>query len=776
MKHGPKHETGQSIVIIAIVLVAFAALAAIVVDVGNSYVQNRKIQNATDAAAMAGSLALAQRQSHGGVANAVENYIRRNAPDITGFSAYYVVEDAAGATHILNGAGDKSLIPMQWSADLRPPDKIACGVTCPTALRGVSMTVVGVYVDANKRFDTFFAKAIGFTQVTVLGSAKGNIKGGICSATNVFPVVVDETKAFPVGTDGKPVIHYESTEPTYEYSLAEDYPYGTTTVEGPIQYVTWSWAPASGDTSGAGLVSNMNDTSRSGKVEVTSTTNPGLPGSVGLMRNTAAVKSAWTARIGGAPVTLPVFDTTSGGVYHIVGFASFKVTGVVNGSSTTPYKVTGKFQEWVDPQARGGCADFGVSSVTENPPPTNLKRTLAGSVTFLPVVPNAQPQTTKLSADVVFVMDNSGSMNYAFGGGDSTLKITAAQTAMNAFLDKIQISNTVSGFQHQVGFVKFPQDASNQNFNDACEGDNTNHKLTYFSAVQDQVYSAMSSWRPLGTSIATVKSDITALSPANGTAMALGLIKGREIVLGTGHNSNNVPVIILATDGMPNVLSSTGRTTGWNGLLNTDKSPPNGTNVKPLGTNPDGTTTYPNCNATAATETYAAATAAKNAGVLIFTIATGATGTDFDSNVIKAIATPNGGGKTYYFTAGDSNALNAAYNSIAKIFTDLGGTCSIQQKLPQRAPNALLTIKKPDGTTFQVVTLANGEFIVSDVAPGRYEITAVTYNDSVTGLPYTKFTDGPGGADITNPIIIVGDTADTYRTDTFIRTLIDPCQ
>ena len=770
MKHNPKHETGQSIVIIAVLLVAFAALAAIVVDVGYSYVQDRKLQNATDAASLAGSLAVAQKQTYGGIADVIDDYMKKNVPDISSYTAYFVVVDAGGTTHILNGSGVPTIIPRYGISTAIPPTQMTYS--------GTLMNVVGVYVDANKQSNTFFAKAIGFNQVKVVGNAMGHVNAGVCSATNVFPAALNSAKAFPGGN-----ISYEQIPPATEYTFTEDASDGHGgTVEGQIQYVTWGWSPSSGDTTAAGLVSNMNTTSRSGEVAVTTTTYPGLPGSAGQMSTSSAVVAAWQARVGGDPLTLPVFDTYTGSnataVYHIVGFVSFRVTGVVAGGGTTPYKVKGYAQKWVDPQARGGCADFGIASVTENPPNPNVKRTLAGSVTFVPVIPDRPAVTTTVSADVVFVMDNSGSMNYAFGGGDSTLKITAAKSAMNSFLDKIQISNTVSGFNHQVGFVKFPQTASNQSFNDACEAAyaDTHYvpKITYFQAVQDQVYSAMSSWRPLGTSIATVKSDINALSPANGTAMALGLIKGREIVLGAGRNPNNVPVIILATDGMPNVLSSDGKTTGWNGLLGSST-----TNVKPLGTNPDGTTTYPNCNASAASETYAAANAAKNAGVLIFTIGTGATGSDFDPNVLKAIATPDGGGRTYFFTAGDSGALNTAYDSIAKTFTNL--SCFSRELQPQRASGAVLTIKKPDGTFLPpVYTLANGEFLVSDVAPGRYEITAVsyTYHEPVTGsnLPYTTFTDGPGGAAAPNPFITVLDPADTYRTDTFIKTTASPCQ
>jgi len=360
-------------------------------------------------------------------------------------------------------------------------------------------------------------------------------------------------------------------------------------------------------------------------------------------------------------------------------------------------------------------------------------------------------------------MDNSGSMSSAFGGGDSTTKIEAAKNAMTTFIGKLKIGNQTQGFSHQAGFVKFPQNFTNSSFTQTCYY----YKGRYWDwPVQAQTYGNMTQRSALGTSFDVISSTIRALNPNGGTPMGQGLIAGREIVLGSGHNPNNVPVIILATDGMPNVTSSDGKSTGWYGSMSN-------TNVR-LGTNPDGTATYPDCDKQAALDAYAAANTAKANGVLIFAIGTGG---DFDPHVLQAIATPDSTGHRYYFTAGDSAALSAAYDSIARQMSDLGGTCAVSSKLPERAPSAQVTIKNlTTGAVLPpVYTLANGEFIVPDVTPGQYQITAATYNDPVTGLPYDTFTDGPGGIVISDPIIFVDTGLDTYRTDVFLKTQIDPC-
>ena len=50
-----RREEGQSLLIIGSLLVILLLLVGLVVDAGNAYAQNRILQNAVDAASMAGS-------------------------------------------------------------------------------------------------------------------------------------------------------------------------------------------------------------------------------------------------------------------------------------------------------------------------------------------------------------------------------------------------------------------------------------------------------------------------------------------------------------------------------------------------------------------------------------------------------------------------------------------------------------------------------------------------------------------------------------------------
>ncbi len=53
--HKLKREDGQSLVIVALGMVAFIAILALVIDGGNAYAAKRQAQNAADAGALAGA-------------------------------------------------------------------------------------------------------------------------------------------------------------------------------------------------------------------------------------------------------------------------------------------------------------------------------------------------------------------------------------------------------------------------------------------------------------------------------------------------------------------------------------------------------------------------------------------------------------------------------------------------------------------------------------------------------------------------------------------------
>ena len=66
--------------------------------------------------------------------------------------------------------------------------------------------------------------------------------------------------------------------------------------------------------------------------------------------------------------------------------------------------------------------------------------------------------TATTPLDIVLVLDASGSMDNAMGGGDDTKRITALKSAANSFIDEIAAQNAAvkdAAKQHQVAIVKF---------------------------------------------------------------------------------------------------------------------------------------------------------------------------------------------------------------------------------------------------------------------------------------------------------------------------------
>lgn len=70
----PRWQRGQTLAIVALMLVALIAMLALVIDVGNIYSERRMLQNAADSGALAGARALAAGVDEAGVQAAVNDY------------------------------------------------------------------------------------------------------------------------------------------------------------------------------------------------------------------------------------------------------------------------------------------------------------------------------------------------------------------------------------------------------------------------------------------------------------------------------------------------------------------------------------------------------------------------------------------------------------------------------------------------------------------------------------------------------------------------------
>ncbi len=180
-----RSDRGQILVVAAFAMVAMVAMAALVLEGGNAYAQQRSTQNGVDATANAGAVILAERlggatHTDADVASTVAAFAAANgvSTQTAGLStqtAYYT--NITG--QFLSTAG---VVVADKSAAA-----VVGGGTIPSGAQGVS-------VDGMKRFATTFGRAIGFNSFDAGATATavtGRLEGGAFIPV-VFPInIVD---------------------------------------------------------------------------------------------------------------------------------------------------------------------------------------------------------------------------------------------------------------------------------------------------------------------------------------------------------------------------------------------------------------------------------------------------------------------------------------------------------------------------------------------------------------------------------------------------------
>jgi hypothetical protein len=165
-----RQQRGQSIVIVAAALVVLLIFGAFAVDLSFAYFQRRSMQNAADAAALAGARAIGLWQSDptappltdGELFLTIQEYAARNKAKY--IEAYYTGAGGVRLNPILPGGGN--LVPKSGA--------------------------IGVEAHASTDFGTFFARIMGYSLITTDASASA-IYGSATAAKYVSPVGVRDT-------------------------------------------------------------------------------------------------------------------------------------------------------------------------------------------------------------------------------------------------------------------------------------------------------------------------------------------------------------------------------------------------------------------------------------------------------------------------------------------------------------------------------------------------------------------------------------------------------
>ena len=329
-------EHGQAVVIIALAMVGIIAMMGLIFDGGNVYIQRRHMQNAADAAALAGGRAMALERAKGvtngddsRVQQAVLNYASYNNAG-TGWNAIYV--DANNNQVDLVGNG---YIPFGRGA-------------------------TGIRVTTNTSFPTFFLGMVNIPSAPA--SATALVQTGSPTGPSLFPA------AIPTNT----LVSRTPSGTQCQFNLDNN----------PICEI-WGASFGSGssgwtclDTGNCGandLRAWIDGTSPSPKVSI----GDWIDTKTGVDGGSATTLSSYVTS--GKPVIVPIYDqynNLGGGnlSYRVSSFAVFKITGYHFSSSNEygPYSgnscqksggdyncgcgwdsqiVCGKFVQWAESSA-----------------------------------------------------------------------------------------------------------------------------------------------------------------------------------------------------------------------------------------------------------------------------------------------------------------------------------------------------------------------------------------------------------------------------------------
>ncbi len=761
---GTRREEGQSLIIVGALLIVLIALVGLVVDAGNAYAQRRIVQNATEAAALAGAQMLGHQEDYrwGGdflrnyqVIEAVWDYAERNGASAEDVDIFYTDINGNVLANAEFDLGWQTIINADTFNGVKPE---------------------GIRVEANRSFDTYLVRVIGRNEMTASGTAYGVLACGACSASGLFPIAVH------VGTfadnGGFPVIGQE-------YRI-----WGDKTGPGSFGYLSWNFDP--GHTSEQTLVANMADTSRSGYWKV----GDNIPCGPGV-QNSNSVKTELEYRIDNRidlnppryrDVILPVFDYTSGQganlTYHIVGFARFELqcyhfannSQGQYGSCTfdqgdTSKWISGIFKSWVEPSGESGCTNYGVCTAKLRPP-LEEKRVLMGNVVpwRVFVVENAVPGPPQ-PVDVVHVLDISGSMCAHWDGSahksppcTNGERIQIAKGVLTAFNDALENADWDPNDAIQVGLATFPkiQNASTYNtqcYNDirALGGPCTSDPSSDCGKSNNLLYFANKN-KNLTTNIASVNTVINGLQANGGTPIPLGLQYGREMLIDPNyHNPNNLPILILTTDGMPNVKIN-GYWSGYSGNY-----------TRPYWVVLSG------CNNDVYDTAIEQANLAKQQGVIIFAIGIHQT---IDTELMTAIASPDTDpSKPHFFQADSPDDFEEIFESIEQRLPGLGNEECIANENATQGNAAVVRLYDSGGNLVATTTAdSSGGYIFDltnlNLGPGTYELRASWVDYSFDPpVEYDVMTWALGGPPAEEPItVVVPEGTGTTLKDLYLRT------
>lgn len=396
---------GQSIPIIALMIVVLFAMVGLAVDVGNTYAEQRNTVRASNAAALSGMTTLVQGGTDSAIYTAIVTSLKSNNISVAARGVQVQPGERTLQANYLNASGDAigGCGEVGSCGTLKPPEGV----------RYIQVNVSG-------QVDTYFARVVGRPTLPV-----GNISfatKGPCS-TGIYPITLRNTLLDANGFVN-PDSRY-SDEIYKNKTVKRVYIKDPTNPNGGFSWVRWKSGSPNGNTPEltAMLTGDGNIDEGFNEAPWPSSNSLNLPkpddyptrpnqidvgdwiyGNSGVS-NSTNVRAQLDWHIANRTImVLPIHDTDDGGGingnYHVSALGAFFLRGYsLNGHGYFDLVYLGPAQE---------CATL----VTNAPKTSDLG--IVGQVVFRPrnkVIPQSRPP---IQYDIIF--DVSGSMSWTFDG------------------------------------------------------------------------------------------------------------------------------------------------------------------------------------------------------------------------------------------------------------------------------------------------------------------------------------------------------------------------
>lgn len=768
----PHKQPGQSLPLLALMIVVIVGMVGLAVDVGNAYGQQRRVQNVTNAGALAGMNSVIANQTNKDVCTNVQRTMAGNRVDTESSKYQYDVH------YVYAGAGTKPQLVCSWNGNtLIYAPNLNMNQTPPK-------NIVRVQVTMRENVDTYFARVVGRESLTVNGSGNACLGG---YGPNVYPLGI------PINLKRNFHTVYRSNGSTLGTTEAEwgdwtkmvgmqiKLPIVNWSDTNPGTHLSWlDWSPGSSNAQELGDAFTYPGTLQQGFLEAASPDaarpntapfgklNPGdwIEGKTGTVATLESPQLRDLKTIPGVSpaqarkIVLPMYtDSTGNGSnakfyvqkmayfeikdYNLTGGSKYITVRYLGDANVAPEECAG------DPPTVGQAPDCTSTGLACDPAKIfNVEGTAKVNRVW------RTTQSKGKTYDIVLVMDTSGSMGWDWNdreSGEAGYQYPRLNDAKKAIVNFVQSYDIKDDPDARIAFVTFSGTGSNaavvqQDWTAACAASKLANNCN--STAGDT--SNANKWK-------TIQDKANAMT-ANGYTPGPQAFEKVEALL---KNKRTPPagkeygqIVLFATDGVFNVCGSTV------GQVNC----PAGTLVNSQG--------YANAiydagfNMVSGRPVWQAQQVAgriKGAGASVFVVALTPTCQPNDPQCFQTSGlTEMSSGSGYYYSAKDGSAMQNIYSLInTKIDDD---TCKPEEDGDPGifAEGATVTLTQPSNPTFlkKTTTDSNGYYRFENLPAGDYVVKvnpSFSAKSPVDGLyrKYSRLRNGYNLAEETQASVYV---------------------